>query len=117
PRPAPLRGPPSPRPAGPRRSRRRVGSGHSPSAYLYGTVLTDASDLHSIIHTTPYGRRNSVRLPNSTHESRPWRIREIAHDFELEDVWALPVEGSAEDFETLLELMVSADPAELESLP
>jgi Protein of unknown function (DUF2867) len=58
-----------------------------------------------------------MRLPNSAHESRPWRIREIASDFELEDVWALPVEGDAEDFQALLELMASSDPAKAESLP
>jgi Protein of unknown function (DUF2867) len=58
-----------------------------------------------------------MRLPNSAHESRPWRIREIAPDFIVEDVWALPTEGRAEDFETLLELMASSDPANAESLP
>jgi len=58
-----------------------------------------------------------MRLPNAAHESRPWRIREIAPDFELEDVWALPVEGGAEDFQTLLELMASSDPANADSLP
>jgi hypothetical protein len=59
----------------------------------------------------------SMRLPNAAHESRPWRIREIASDFTLEDVWALPARGGAEDFQALLELMASADPANAESLP
>jgi hypothetical protein len=58
-----------------------------------------------------------VKLPNSAHESRPWRIREIVPDFTLEDVWALPVEGDAEDFQTMLELMVTSDPSDAESLP
>ncbi len=58
-----------------------------------------------------------MRLPNSAHESRPWRIQEIASDFELEDVWALPVEGDAEDFQALLELMASSDPAKADSRP
>jgi hypothetical protein len=59
-----------------------------------------------------------MRLPNSEHESRPWRIREIAPDFTLEDVWTLPaVNGGAEDFQTLLELMAASDPANAESLP
>ena len=57
------------------------------------------------------------RLPNAVHESRPWRIREIAADFTLEDVWDLPIDGDAEDFQTLLDLMASADPTEMESLP
>ena len=58
-----------------------------------------------------------MRLPNAAHESRPWRIREIAPDFTVEDVWALPVHGGAEDFQTLLEIMASLDPANAESLP
>jgi hypothetical protein len=52
-----------------------------------------------------------MRLPLQAHESRPWRIRELAPDFIVEDVWALPVHGLAEDFPALLELMFSLDPA------
>jgi len=55
------------------------------------------------------------RLPNAAHESRSWRIREIAPDFTLEDAWALPVEGGAEDFQALLDLMASSDPANADS--
>jgi hypothetical protein len=58
-----------------------------------------------------------MRLPNSAHESRPWRIREIAPDFTLEDVWVLPARGDAEDFQTLLDRTVSSDPANAGSLP
>jgi hypothetical protein len=58
-----------------------------------------------------------MRLPNSAHESRPWRIREITPDFILEDVWALPTPGGAEDFPALLELMDVSDPANSSSLP
>ena len=58
-----------------------------------------------------------MRLPNAAHESRPWRIREIVPDFTLEDVWALPVHGGAEDFQTLLENVASFDPANADSLP
>jgi hypothetical protein len=61
--------------------------------------------------------RTGMRLPNAAHESRPWRIREIATDFTLEDVWALPVHGGAEDFQTMLEMMAVSDPADAESLP
>ncbi len=56
-----------------------------------------------------------MRLPNSVHESGPWRIREIVPDFTLEDVWALPAEGGAADFERVLELMASSDPANADS--
>jgi hypothetical protein len=58
-----------------------------------------------------------MRLPNSAHESGPWRIREIVPDFTLEDVWALPARGDADDFQDLLELMASSDPANADSLP
>lgn len=63
----------------------------------------------------PYGKVESGRLPNSAHESRPWRIREIVPDFTLEDVWALPVQGGAEDFPELLVAAASIDPARSDS--
>jgi hypothetical protein len=63
----------------------------------------------------PYGLREAGRIPNSVHESRPWRIREIVPDFTLEDVWALPVSGGAEDFPRLLEVGAALDPTEAES--
>jgi hypothetical protein len=52
-----------------------------------------------------------MRLPLQAHESHPWRIRELAPDFIVEDVWALPVRGFADDFPALLELMFTLDPA------
>jgi hypothetical protein len=58
-----------------------------------------------------------MRLPNAAHESGSWRIREIVPDFTLEDVWALPAHGGLEDFQDLLELMASSDPANADSLP
>jgi hypothetical protein len=64
-----------------------------------------------------YGPKTSARLPNSVHESRPWRIREIAPDFTIEDVWALPAQGGAEDFQALLELMAASDPTNVKSFP
>lgn len=57
-----------------------------------------------------------MRLSNSEHESHSWRICEVAPDFRLEDVWALPAQGGADDFATLLEVMASLDPANAESL-
>jgi hypothetical protein len=56
-----------------------------------------------------------MRLPNSAHEAHAWRIAELAPDFRLEDVWALPAQGGAKDFATLLEVMGSLDPANGES--
>jgi hypothetical protein len=61
--------------------------------------------------------KGGIRLANAAHESRPWRICEIAPDFTVEDVWALPVSGGAEDFGALLQLMAHSDPASAESLP
>jgi hypothetical protein len=45
-----------------------------------------------------------MRIPNAEHESRPWRIRKLVPDFTLEDVWELPVQGNAADFQTLIEM-------------
>jgi len=56
-----------------------------------------------------------MRLDNSEHFSHPWRIQEITKDFELEDVWRLPVQGNADEFPELLEVMASLDPARSDS--
>ncbi|WP_024802969.1 DUF2867 domain-containing protein [Nocardia sp. BMG51109] len=48
-----------------------------------------------------------MKLPNTAHTSRPWRIHEIAHDFLLEDVWALPTPGGPDDFPRLVRQMTS----------
>jgi hypothetical protein len=59
-----------------------------------------------------------MRLPNSAHEAHPWRIQAIVPDFTLEDVWTIPaVNGGVEDFQTAIEMVVSFDPANTESLP
>lgn len=58
-----------------------------------------------------------MRLPNSAHEAQPWRIRAIVPDFTLEDFWALPAEGDADEFAALLDQMAAADPASADSLP
>jgi Protein of unknown function (DUF2867) len=38
-----------------------------------------------------------MRLPKTAHTSRPWRVHELAEDFELEDVWELPTPGGPDD--------------------
>jgi hypothetical protein len=43
-----------------------------------------------------------MRLPTTAHTARPWRIHEVAPDFEVEDVWALPAAGGPEDFPRLV---------------
>jgi hypothetical protein len=58
-----------------------------------------------------------TRLPRSAHDDQPWRIHEIAPDFTVEDVWALPAFGRAGDFAALVELMSASDPAHSRSVP
>jgi hypothetical protein len=52
-----------------------------------------------------------MRLPNTAHTSRPWRIHQITSDFRLEDVWALPTPGGPDDFPRLVEGIASGDPS------
>jgi hypothetical protein len=52
-----------------------------------------------------------MRLPNTAHTSRPWRIHELTGDFRVEDVWALPTPGGPGDFPRLVEAFVSNDPS------
>lgn len=56
-----------------------------------------------------------MKLPNSVQQSRPWVINDVARDFRLLDVWALPVEGGPDDFSTFVEGVVSFDPTDLDS--
>jgi hypothetical protein len=46
-------------------------------------------------------------LPPQAHTGRPWRIHEIAPDFRLEDVWALPTPGGPDDLAVLVEQMAA----------
>ena len=57
-----------------------------------------------------------MRLPAGAHTSRPWRIHEIAGDFRLEDVWALPTPGGPDDFPRLVRQAASFDPSRSTSL-
>jgi len=50
-----------------------------------------------------------MRLPNTAHTSRPWRIHEIAKDFKLEDVWELPTPGGPDDLARLVQQFTTAD--------
>lgn len=48
-----------------------------------------------------------MKLPNTAHTSRPWRIHELTRDFRLEDVWALPTPGGPDDFPDLVRQFAS----------
>jgi hypothetical protein len=56
-----------------------------------------------------------MRLPNTAHTSRPWRIHDIAPDFRLEDVWELPGRGGPDDFPRVVQLAASFDPSQSSS--
>jgi hypothetical protein len=53
----------------------------------------------------------SMRLPNSAHTERPWRIHELTRDFRVEDVWGLPAPVGCEGFPRAVELIASQDPS------
>lgn len=50
-----------------------------------------------------------MRLPNTAHTSRPWRIHEFTGDFRVEDVWALPTPGGPGDFPLLVRKFFAED--------
>jgi hypothetical protein len=50
-----------------------------------------------------------MRLPNSAHTARPWRIHELTRDFRVEDVWALPTPGGPDDLPRLVQLIAAGD--------
>lgn len=58
-----------------------------------------------------------MKLPKSEHAARPWRIHEIAPDFAVEDVWAMPTPGGPDDFPRLVKMIVSSNPFEGSSGP
>ncbi len=56
-----------------------------------------------------------MRVPNAVHLEHRWIISEIAHDFELLDVWALPARGTPNEFHAFVETMASFDPTSADS--
>jgi hypothetical protein len=58
----------------------------------------------------------SALLDTADHTARPWRIHEIAKDFRVLDVWALPTPGGPDDFPRLVRLMANFDPAETSAM-
>jgi hypothetical protein len=50
-----------------------------------------------------------MRLPPTAHASRPWRIHEVAPDFHVEDVWALPTPGGPGELPRLVSQMASSE--------
>jgi hypothetical protein len=57
-----------------------------------------------------------MKLPDTAHTSRPWRIHELTPDFRLEDVWALPTPGGPDDLARLVEQFAGVeDPQALDA--
>jgi hypothetical protein len=51
-----------------------------------------------------------MRLPTTAHTTQPWRIHEVAGEFRVEDVWALPTPGGPDDFPLLADMVATTDP-------
>ncbi|KOU42902.1 DUF2867 domain-containing protein [Streptomyces sp. WM6378] len=56
-----------------------------------------------------------MKLPATAHTSRPWRIHEIAADFTLEDVWALPTPGGPDELDRLVRQLAQGNDASASS--
>lgn len=48
-----------------------------------------------------------MRLPNTAHTSRPWRIHELTPDFDVDDVWALQTPGRPDELPRLVSQIAS----------
>jgi hypothetical protein len=55
---------------------------------------------------------HEMRLPDTAHTSRPWRIHELTRDFRLEDVWALPSPGGPNAFPQVVQGIAFSDPSQ-----
>jgi Protein of unknown function (DUF2867) len=58
----------------------------------------------------------SALLGTAEHTAHPWRIHQVANDFRVLDVWALPTPGGPGDFSHLVRLMATFDPVETSSV-
>jgi hypothetical protein len=53
-----------------------------------------------------------MRLPNTAHTSRAWRIHQLTGDYRLEDLWGLSATGGPDDFGRLVQGLAAADPSQ-----
>ncbi|MFC0681230.1 DUF2867 domain-containing protein [Lysobacter korlensis] len=68
------------------------------------TPLAHASDRCTTVRRER--AESLMRLPDTEHTTRPWRIHEIAPEFELEDVWAYRTPGAGpDDFPAILDAL------------
>ena len=54
----------------------------------------------------------SYRVPEAEFHAHPWRIHEIAADFEVEDVWQLPGTEPLSAFGRVVESLATVDPTD-----
>lgn len=50
-----------------------------------------------------------MRISNDVLQTQRWIIDDVVHDFEVEDVWALPIDGGPDDFAAVIDLMQSME--------
>ncbi|WP_378732094.1 DUF2867 domain-containing protein [Nocardia brasiliensis] len=50
-----------------------------------------------------------MKLPSTSFTRRPWRIHDLASDFRIEDVWALPTPGGPDDLAVFVRQFTSTD--------
>lgn len=50
-----------------------------------------------------------MRLADTEYTARPWRLHELAPDFDLEDVWELPTPGGPDDLDHLVRSFAHGD--------
>ena len=84
----------------------------------YHVTVVDSTAGGATFHPydTVWIEVHRMRLPNTAHTSRPWRIHELTRDFRLEDVWALPTPGGPDDFPRLVQVVgLACDPSQSSS--
>jgi len=50
-----------------------------------------------------------MKAPKDVLKNQRWIISDVVHDFDVEDVWALPVHGGPDEFGAVIELMQAMD--------
>jgi hypothetical protein len=50
-----------------------------------------------------------MRVSNDVLSTQQWIIKDIVHDFDVEDVWALPIDGGPDDFQSVVDVMGAID--------
>ncbi len=50
-----------------------------------------------------------MRVPNDVLKTQRWVITDVVRDFDVEDVWALPIGGGPDDFPAVIDLMGAID--------